>query len=467
MVHQAGPEELDLFSESTAHTKSETTDETTTLPCLIGAWSGTYEYQSGMQSDGPVGLSITEQKADGEIEGSGIDGLGPFTIAGIIDGNKVDFIKSYATADLDWRYTGVINAEMTEIAGHWEPPDTEEEAAPVSAVSRSRLFNHSREGVDGNDPKDWGSPEHVPPCDIETFVEDPRPSPSRGKENGEEAVDGEDGVSEAGSPLSNTQTDATEVLIQRAPFSLVRRPVDYFRYRPSDAEFKGSPPKALWKLVRNAARQWYRSHHLVWDTLRERSARRNRYIQLLLRREEIGMLYDPDEAAEWAKITRETHPNDLRLWRAIMHYKQKRRVPPSYVFLVPHLWFSEEPTDDTDCRASCDSCGNIIDGTRLICSDCTVGGWSNSIDLCSNCWSSDCSRESDHKRHISTHMLIQFRRPVPRMEYYDRFGLAMRVVEASTKRLKQSELSCAICEKAIPEKPYWCCLVCDGAFNIS
>lgn len=466
LVHQAGPEELDLFLESAAHNDSETANETEynpdeapTLSSLIGAWSGTYEYQRGMQSDGLVGLSITEQRANGEIEGSGMDGLGAFTIAGTITGNKVNFIKSYATADLDWKYTGILDSEMTEVVGHWEPPDTEEEVAPSSATSRSSFFSRPREGIDGNGAEDHGSPEQVPTLE--------GPSRSSGKENEEEAVGDEESVSNAGYPLSGTQKGAAEVLIQRVSFSLVRRPVDYFLYRPSDAESNDSRPKVLWQMVRNAARRWYCSHHLIWDTLRERRDRRNRYIQLLLKREEVGMLCNPDEAAEWVKITRETHPNDLRLWRAIMHYKQKRRIPQSYVSPIPHLQLPDEPTDEPDCRASCDNCGNIVRGSRLMCSDCTVGGWSNSIDLCANCWSSDCSRESDHKNHISTHMLIQFRRPVPRMEYYDRFGLAKRVVEASTKNLRQLELSCAICAEAIPEKPYWCCLVCDGTFSTS
>jgi hypothetical protein len=103
-----------------------------------------------------------------------------------------------------------------------------------------------------------------------------------------------------------------------------------------------------------------------------------------------------------------------------------------------------------------------------MCSDCTVGGWSDSVDICADCWTYDCERETDNKYHISTHMLVQLRRPIPRMAFHDRFGHAKRAVEASLEKMSVVlELTCAQCEKAIPEKPYWCCLVCDGTFEIS
>ena len=119
-------------------------------------------------------------------------------------------------------------------------------------------------------------------------------------------------------------------------------------------------------------------------------------------------------------------------------------------------------------RLGCDNCHNLISDSRLICSDCTVGGWSNSVDLCADCWEFDCSRESDNKRHISTHMLIQFRRPVSQLEYYSLFEDAKGVVGDSVENLYMvSELPCAQCNQAITEVPYWCCLACDGTFCIS
>jgi hypothetical protein len=65
-------------------------------------------------------------------------------------------------------------------------------------------------------------------------------------------------------------------------------------------------------------------------------------------------------------------------------------------------------------------------------------------------------------------MLIQFRRPVSELELYGVFENAKTVVGASVETISTvSRLSCTQCEKAIHEKPYWCCLACSGAFDIS
>src|SRR6267154_4427961 len=68
LYHQVGQDELDLFfMESNDHTGNEAADEiehsqdiSPTGPSLVGAWSGTYEYQRSQQNDGLVSLSITE-----------------------------------------------------------------------------------------------------------------------------------------------------------------------------------------------------------------------------------------------------------------------------------------------------------------------------------------------------------------------------------------------------------------------
>ena len=335
LCYQGRPEELEIFMESGAHTKREAAEEiehskdiSSTRPSLVGAWSGTYEYlQRNMPSDGFVNLSITEHE-DGKLGGSGIDGVGAFTVEGTIIGNKVVFTKSYRTRDIIWKYIGVLDMEMTKIVGRWGPRNMEDDVPPVSVVEGSGPFNRPGEGIDGNNLEQPESSERAPPCDIEITVEGPSGMP--GEEKGEGAVDGDDGVSEAGSALSSTKTDAAEAL-NRGTFSLVRRPVDYFLYRPSDAEFQESRPKALWKMVRNAARHWYRSHHLIWDVLRERRDQRNRYTTLRMKRENQGSLYSSDEAAEWATIIQQTRPDDLHLWGAIAHYKIYRTIYYTYV----------------------------------------------------------------------------------------------------------------------------------------
>ena len=344
LCHQVEQEELDRYIESSAHTENEAVGETeddqdasSTRSSLVGAWSGTYEYQGDMQSDGLVSLSITEHEGD-KLEGSGIDGVGAFTIDGTIVGNKVIFTKSYRAVDIAWKYIGVLDTEMAKIEGRWGPRDMEDDVPPVSAVEGSGPFNRPGEGIDGNGLEGQQSPEQAPSCDIEITVEGPSGTPGeeKGQEKGEEVVDGDDGVSEAGSALSNAQTDAAEVLVIKGTFSLVRRPVDYFLYRPSDTEFQENRPKALWKMVRNWAKQWYHLHHLTWDNLREWRDRRNRYMELLTKREAEGVLHDSDEAVEWAKIIQQTHPNDIRMWRAITHFKEKRMVDHPYVSLISY-----------------------------------------------------------------------------------------------------------------------------------
>jgi hypothetical protein len=78
VFHPAAPEEIDLFMESSLPAESESAGETehkpdaaSTDPSIVGAWSGTYEYRRGLQSDGLVNLSITETRGDGTFEGSG------------------------------------------------------------------------------------------------------------------------------------------------------------------------------------------------------------------------------------------------------------------------------------------------------------------------------------------------------------------------------------------------------------
>ena len=291
LYHQVEPDELDLFIESSVYTGNEAANEvehsqgaSSAHPSLVGAWSGTYGYESGDQGDGLVSLSITEHK-DGNFGGSGIDGIGAFTVNGTTVADKVIFTKSYTATDAAWKYVGVMGTETAKIVGRWGPPDMEDDVPLLSAAEGSNPVDRPGEGIDGN----------------------------------------------------GLETNAAEVLVLKGTFSLVRRPVDYFLYRPSDAEFQENRPKALWKMARNAAKDWYRSRNLTWDTLRERRDRQNRYTELLLKREAQGMLYDPEEVTEWATIIQQTHPNDLRMWRAIAHFKEKRTVSHAYVHLISHV----------------------------------------------------------------------------------------------------------------------------------
>lgn len=299
-----------------------------TISFITGAWSGTYTHRRGQLSGGLTSFSITEQDAAG-FKGSGLDTDGAFTVEGTIEGSKVDLTKSYTANYTVWRYIGTLDTETGTIVGQWGPPEMEAEAAPASAIEGGTAFNRTEENTKGGSGGSQPSTEQVPPCDIEITVEGP--TPGKGISGHGDGDGDDDRVSHVGSVRSVVRTDATEVFAEGGTFSLVRRPVDYFLYRPSDTEFQESRPKALWKMVRNASKQWHRSRHLTWEVLRERRDQRNRYVELFLTQESEGRLYNSDEAMEWAKIIRQTHPNDLRLWRAIISYKQKRTTRHLYV----------------------------------------------------------------------------------------------------------------------------------------
>jgi hypothetical protein len=132
-------------------------------------------------------------------------------------------------------------------------------------------------------------------------------------------------------PLVIATAEFDSVTEDGGTFSLARQPVGYFLYRPSEEEFQESRPKALWKMVRNAAKQWYRSRHLIWDVLRERRDQRNEYVEIFLRRADTTRFYNPTETSIWATIIHRTDPNDLRLWRLIAQYKQHRTIRHWYV----------------------------------------------------------------------------------------------------------------------------------------
>lgn len=358
LFHQAESEEIDLFLDSTSDVKQEVTENAVSNPdaapteatTLIGAWSGTYTHRRGQQSGSLTSFSITEKGADGSFTGLGIDIDGAFTVEGTIEGGKVNFTKSYTATYSVWKYIGTLDTETGTIVGEWGPPEMEAEAAPAPAIENETQSNHPEENKKEDTGDAQPSTEQVPPCDIEITVEGPTPGEGEteeAKRHGDGDED-DDKASQVGSTHSAVKTDATEVFAEGGTFSLVRRPVDYFLYRPSDIEFQENRSKALWQMVRNAAKQWHRSRHLIWDVLRERRDQRNRYVELFLKQEDAGRLYDSDEAAEWAKIIRQTHPNDLRLWRAIVRYKQHRTPKHLYVRIITS-WLSLQTGSYADC----------------------------------------------------------------------------------------------------------------------
>ena len=238
---------------------------------LLGGWSERHCERN--QSGGLIGFSITGHNEDGTFEGSGVDGdqYCEFTIVGKLDGVKIAFTKISALHHTQ-RYVGNLDVDTGTVVGKWGSPEMDEATTVGGGAECNPEENMNESNCEG---------------------------PLAAKQGGR--------------------------------FTLVRPSVEHFFDRPSDAEFQENRPKALWKMVRSAAKQWYRSRHLTWDALRERRDLRNRYMELFLEQEEVGGLSDPFEITEWARMNRQTHPNDLHLWRAIARYKQRRSIDHPYV----------------------------------------------------------------------------------------------------------------------------------------
>ena len=275
LLFQTEPGEIDYFIDPKPNAISAVSFS------LLGGWNE--RHSGGNQSGGLISFSITGHNEDGTFEGSGVDGdqYCGSTIVGRLDGVKIAFTKHYAFDHPPSRYVGKLDVETGTVVGTWGPSDMDEdeemdEATTVSIVGSGAQANPEENMNEGN-------------CE----------GPLAAKQGGR--------------------------------FTLVRPSVEHFFDRPSDAEFQENRPKALWKMVRNAAKQWYRSRHLTWDALRERRDLRNRYMELFLEQEEVGGPSDAFEITEWARMHRQTHPNDLHLWRAIARYKQRRSIDHPYV----------------------------------------------------------------------------------------------------------------------------------------
>ena len=104
----------------------------------------------------------------------------------------------------------------------------------------------------------------------------------------------------------------------------------------------------------------------------------------------------------------------------------------------------------------CSNCGEALNGSRLLCCDCTTGGLSQSFDLCATCCFSTCSRKKDDKYHTNAHTLLQLRSPPLRMEHISDFAWAKQVVRFDRKAW------CNGCGNVLSDKPYWRCMMCIG-----
>ncbi|KAF9259884.1 hypothetical protein L218DRAFT_1003250 [Marasmius fiardii PR-910] len=278
-----------------------------TAPSLIGAWSST--------EDGLISLSITQHtSSDNQFHGSGIDSFGLFSISGCLNGDQILFLKTYKSQgqlfDLEQttsQYRGLLQEDQTRISGKWSYPEKSLVEGNTNDLEGDSNMNQDPKGSPDGDTSSLGptltghysdsSNENSP--DSTNIVED--------------LVDG-NSVTEGGSN-GNSDGDSEDIL---------RRPVDYYLFCPTDEDFQKSQPQARWALVRNAVKYWAKKRHLSWKTIQERRDKRNLYFKLLdmvLR----DMDFDDDEYEEkMVEILESVHPSDLHFWRNIYQFKYRR-----------------------------------------------------------------------------------------------------------------------------------------------
>jgi len=304
--------------------QKEATDATQTAQSLIGAWSGAYRYGESTASDGTVGFSITQHTPDGRFQCSGVDVWGHFTVKGRVNGERITFLKEYVERQggykVSWRYIGKLNEDWDEMSGGWGPPapdDDDESLVAESESSNEPTEPGEHEEMEGKESEentgDATSADVAPAINIEP----PTPKEDEGDVT-------KDGASDVGSTRTSAISDATDTW-QLGTFVMYRRPADYLLYRPSEEEFLENKSRALWKLVRNVAKYWFRQRHITWDAIREKRHKRLIYMELSEKRLQHMNIFDnPQDEARWLELVNTVHPVDLNLWQNIAQFKRSR-----------------------------------------------------------------------------------------------------------------------------------------------
>jgi hypothetical protein len=302
--------------------REESMDASQAPRSLVGVWSGTNNYGSSQLSEGPVSFSITQHTPDDRFKCSGIDAWGPFTVNGRLTEGRIVFLKVYQDTqggtEASLRYEGSLNEDVDEISGNWgNPLGDEDEFFADGNGGNARKESEKEEKAEEEDVRGKDADSIAPIIAIEP------PTPKDDLE--EEGMTVADGVSELGSALTSVITDASGTWRPYGTFILYRRPVEYGLCRPSDEEFRESKPRALWKMVRNAAKYWFQKRHLTWEGIRERRDKRQMYLKLWEMRSEFdGTFADPADALKWGELVSTVHPSDLHQWQNLGQFRSRR-----------------------------------------------------------------------------------------------------------------------------------------------
>lgn len=87
------------------------------------------------------------------------------------------------------------------------------------------------------------------------------------------------------------------------------------------------------------------------------------------------------------------------------------------------------------------------------------------MDICGDCIDKQFTtfRDNDEQlNHVSSHTLLQIRRPFALRDQYRARRAAESILDAHNPIQTSSGILCSVCEKFIEERPYWICCVCEG-----
>ncbi|KAF8502001.1 hypothetical protein BU17DRAFT_102075 [Hysterangium stoloniferum] len=267
-------------SDQTEPQPSDTSILNDSTHALLGQWYGSYTYNEvhlGQASAGLMSFSVTSGYTDGKFSGSGVDGIGEFSVEGSLDTDGVKFIETYVYSMQDEKvvreYRGTLSDGSEIMSGSWGPQSDNQPASLITADSK----------LTTNDPPAPESTDDKTPFQDSTAYDD----------------------------------------FQRGGFVLKRRHL----FWPSDPELEGNRPRTLWNLAYRVVRQTLRKHQLSWTVLKDRRDKRRKYISLMIRKNMNwqGRLEDED-LEEWANLHQNTPPEDLRLWSAMARFAQRRRI---------------------------------------------------------------------------------------------------------------------------------------------
>ncbi|KAF8650371.1 hypothetical protein AX16_005267 [Volvariella volvacea WC 439] len=398
---------------------------------VVGSWSGEYTYYGNMSSDGLVSFEITSQEPGGHFKGFGKDPIGAFSIEGKVVGGVIGFRKEYNQEGKiwSWDYRGNLHEDGRLILGRW--------GYPIEVVADD----------DASQMEETTPELNIPELEIPEFkITDITITEFKIPElKGTSSADAKD--SDA---TYQTLVPGMLDIFSNGNFVLHRRPADHWVYCPSEEEFEHNRIHALWKLVRNASKYWYRRKHITWDGIVQRRGQRRRYeVFYWKQKNEMGFVEHPERD----KLVQTTHPDDLHLWRAIAEFKARRRPAPGQVQHHPLQCMKTDSAHSTYCS----NCGKgPLKNTQFCCVTCS-GSPGESLDLCTHCMSKDVYRKLDNKYHYSSHPLLQLRRGLIPLEFQPLRAAARQYVE-----VHWLPGTCHYCGKEIKSRPYWVCLECTS-----